>query len=254
MTTGTRDELRELEGVSEQERAAWYLDRLEMASGANRHGSMVLVSHRLLTACVRGLRALLASPPEAEGATLYRNRCGWCGAYEGTVDPTEPCAKDETGYIGPHQFGVYEPVSRHPKASPEGATTNVLLTEDELVAGSPEGAGEPDAWVSVETVKRFQKEGRTEGWLHREPGPALLSDGYIPVYFGHPAPTEDALRDRERLDWLEANGVMVDEDGGWWTICVPHVVGPDVEYRRSGRADTLREAIDAARTTERTDG
>lgn len=44
------------------------------------------------------------------GATLYRRRCGWCGAYEGTVDPKEPCAKDEIGYIGPHQFEVLEAV------------------------------------------------------------------------------------------------------------------------------------------------
>lgn len=50
--------------------------------------------------------------PEHVGATLYRRRCGWCGAYAGTVDPTEPCAKDHnTGeYIGPHHFGVYEQV------------------------------------------------------------------------------------------------------------------------------------------------
>ena len=41
---------------------------------------------------------------------VYYLRCGWCGAYEGTVDPTEPCARDhDTGeYIGPHQFEVYE--------------------------------------------------------------------------------------------------------------------------------------------------
>lgn len=36
------------------------------------------------------------------GRTLYVARCGWCGAYEGTVDPREPCARDSnTGeYIG----------------------------------------------------------------------------------------------------------------------------------------------------------
>ena len=40
--------------------------------------------------------------------TLYAMRCGWCGAYKGTVDPTEPCAMDGDGYIGPHQFGTLE--------------------------------------------------------------------------------------------------------------------------------------------------
>lgn len=47
-----------------------------------------------------------------ERAAGCRNaRCGWCGAYEGTVDPTEPCAKDATTgeYIGPHEFVTPEP-------------------------------------------------------------------------------------------------------------------------------------------------
>ena len=37
---------------------------------------------------------------------LPASRCGWCGAYEGTVDPKEPCVRDlQTGeYLGPHQF------------------------------------------------------------------------------------------------------------------------------------------------------
>lgn len=57
------------------------------------------------------IAALTASPEgEAVGEpvveTLYTMRCGWCGAYEGTVDPNEPCASDGEGYIGPHQFGV----------------------------------------------------------------------------------------------------------------------------------------------------
>jgi len=43
---------------------------------------------------------------------LYVRRCGWCGAYEGTVPFGEPCqsATDPaTGEImGPHQFGVWE--------------------------------------------------------------------------------------------------------------------------------------------------
>lgn len=45
-----------------------------------------------------------------DAATLYHLRCGWCGAYEGTVNPGEPCAKDSDKgeYIGPHQFGIYE--------------------------------------------------------------------------------------------------------------------------------------------------
>ena len=49
---------------------------------------------------------------------LYFARCGWCGAYEGTVDPGEACAQDpDTGeFIGPHQFGVYERVE-----TPEGS-------------------------------------------------------------------------------------------------------------------------------------
>lgn len=53
---------------------------------------------------------------EASGArTLYYRRCGWCGAYEGTVDPDEPCNEavgtdpDGEPYImGPHQFGPLE--------------------------------------------------------------------------------------------------------------------------------------------------
>lgn len=51
--------------------------------------------------------------------TVYWRRCGWCGAYEGEVDPREPCARDvATGdYIGPHQFGPLEPVAR-PIADP----------------------------------------------------------------------------------------------------------------------------------------
>lgn len=41
---------------------------------------------------------------------LYFCRCGWCGAYEGTVDPNEACPIDPaTGEpLGPHQFGIYE--------------------------------------------------------------------------------------------------------------------------------------------------
>lgn len=45
---------------------------------------------------------------ETEGAILYYARCGWCGAYEGTVSPSEPCAIENGEYIGPHQFGVFE--------------------------------------------------------------------------------------------------------------------------------------------------
>ena len=45
-----------------------------------------------------------------------RDRCGWCGAYEGTVDPNETCteAKDpHTGEpYGPHQFA---PTERQPQ-------------------------------------------------------------------------------------------------------------------------------------------
>lgn len=54
--------------------------------------------------------ALVHEDREPVAETLYAMRCGWCGAYEGTVDPAEPCARDSnTGeYIGPHQFGVVE--------------------------------------------------------------------------------------------------------------------------------------------------
>ena len=47
-------------------------------------------------------------PSEPVAQTLYTMRCGWCGAYKGTVDPTEPCAMDGDEYIGPHQFGTLE--------------------------------------------------------------------------------------------------------------------------------------------------
>lgn len=60
---------------------------------------------------------------------LYFCRCGWCGAYEGTVDPGEACAQDPaTGeYIGPHQFGVYERVY----APVEAPTEPSLLQESD---------------------------------------------------------------------------------------------------------------------------
>ena len=56
--------------------------------------------------------------PEQGERKLYVNRCGWCGAHEGTVDPDEACAEDETGPIGPHQFGVFELL--HPEPTEEG--------------------------------------------------------------------------------------------------------------------------------------
>lgn len=53
---------------------------------------------------------------------LYVARCGWCGAYEGTVDPTEPCAEDDLGNpIGPHQFEVYERLAAPPTGAREEA-------------------------------------------------------------------------------------------------------------------------------------
>lgn len=68
-------------------------------------------------------RALLTGTPQVDdappSATLYRRRCGWCGAYEGAVDPKEPCAKDETGFIGPHQFGPLEAVRGTPQVERE---------------------------------------------------------------------------------------------------------------------------------------
>ena len=53
--------------------------------------------------------ALLAQRQEQGERTLYVNRCGTCGAYEGTVDPNEQCTED-----GPHHFGIYERI--HPGA------------------------------------------------------------------------------------------------------------------------------------------
>lgn len=51
---------------------------------------------------------------------LYRNRCGWCGSFEGTVDPNEPCPIDEDGEpLGPHQFGVFEPLAAEPATTPD---------------------------------------------------------------------------------------------------------------------------------------
>lgn len=53
----------------------------------------------------------------------------------------------------------------------------------------------PDAWVSVEAVRRFQKEGLAEDVvLRREPGPGLLSGGYVPVYFGPPNNNTDSTQ------------------------------------------------------------
>jgi hypothetical protein len=69
----------------------------------------------LMEATALYLRVMGAPEPTQEpvARTLYALRCGWCGAYEGTVDPAEPCARDnDTGdYIGPHQFGIYEQYS-----------------------------------------------------------------------------------------------------------------------------------------------
>lgn len=56
--------------------------------------------------------------PERERPTIYYARCGWCGAYEGTVPATEPCAQDsDTGeYTGRHQFGIFEPAPQEAPA------------------------------------------------------------------------------------------------------------------------------------------
>ena len=80
-------------------------------------------------------KPLYLNPPTVQPSgpvaqTLYAMRCGWCGAYEGTVDPSEPCAQDETGYIGPHQFGVLE-----------GYTDPTYSTSRALVAQVKEAIG-----------------------------------------------------------------------------------------------------------------
>lgn len=72
---------------------------------------------RLIAEVTRFRLAALSEgePSEPLGANLYWNRCGWCGAHEGTVNPDAACdgARDHmTGEpLGPHQFGAYELVS-----------------------------------------------------------------------------------------------------------------------------------------------
>lgn len=78
----------------------------------------------------RSILALLTEGGEPGHATLYRLRCGWCGAYEGTVDPGEACAQDpNTGeFIGPHEFGVYERAPS-PVSTPEREGADALDVE-----------------------------------------------------------------------------------------------------------------------------
>lgn len=81
-------------------------------------------------AAIQHLESLYADSPrenaepvgERVEMTLYAARCGWCGAYEGIVDPEEPCAKDPaTGeYIGPHQFEELEEFAGSLYTSPPG--------------------------------------------------------------------------------------------------------------------------------------
>jgi len=70
-----------------------------------------------------------------DGAILYVRRCGWCGAYEGTVPSNEPCSNaidDSTGEcIGPHQFGPLEEVDR-PTEDALRARVEELEAEAEL--------------------------------------------------------------------------------------------------------------------------
>lgn len=76
---------------------------------------------------------------------IYYRRCGWCGAYDGTVDPQEPCARDsDTGeYIGPHEFGVVEPVGGSPEVERSVAVRVAIRDADmiERVLGVLEGHG-----------------------------------------------------------------------------------------------------------------
>lgn len=87
-----------------------------------------------------------------KGRDLYFLRCGWCGAYDGTVDPDEPCAKDETGYIGPHQFGVYE-------RAPDLSAAPDLLEALEIIAGM-------DVPRNVSGERRRSLETRLIEWRH----------------------------------------------------------------------------------------
>lgn len=97
--------------------------------------------------------------PVAE--TLYTMRCGWCGAYEGTVDPTEPCAKDSnTGeYIGPHQFGITEPYPGPLYASPPvTGWLDMIEREGWTLRGRDVPTGGDDYDVVWEVVEHYMAE------------------------------------------------------------------------------------------------
>lgn len=148
--------------------------------------------------CLR--RSKPPSMPERDSEpvpeTLYTMRCGWCGAYEGAVDPAEPCAQDSgTGeYSGPHQFTVVE-------AYP-----------DPLYSAPPTvDTPEPDGWqynyvtvVSRSNWQHFVSESREKAELQawdgrRGKGPTFIR----PVYYGEPVmltepPEHDCAAHRHR--------------------------------------------------------
>lgn len=88
-----------------------------------------LVAAAIVERCSSELEFITDRDPGDEGPAvpkLYRNRCGWCGAFEGTVDPNEPCPIDEDGDpLGPHQFGIYEAVTLEGDADDAEASQEV---------------------------------------------------------------------------------------------------------------------------------